>query len=443
MINKYTLSFHWNLGAILVKVDEVIKLVTSILRSRKYRDFKMSAHEEREIEWSTLDWFSNAPDAESEEVDETGLHKVPVLGGTPATRIIGVDGSSRRFSTPYGTFVIATIAVAQGPLLFVDYPPLEYEYPVRWELNAPFMATYTSEDVEKYNFIATESPADHPYLPPRSSGTSEKTSGGYSPADIAHEVRTRLETLGLRVAASIAHARSLILLDGPLYQRPWSPEVRRSNHLKEDWERLTEERINALREVYGRGITVVGSVKRLDKSQLIVKTHGTLIKALKLSSPFPSQENDYAEAIQLARAYVAQYSLRGLEPLLIGPLHMVPPAKLQEEVSVEMPEIVYSYVVIPQLPYNSNLDKTPCRVIRLEVLSEVYKKEGLEAFFRALSEGFTGNPLLPRVQAIADARCKYTSKKLFKEMCSYVSSEGIDLSHDTLTALQTGESYDE
>jgi hypothetical protein len=445
IIPLYTLSFHWSLGAILAKADEVLKLAMSILRSRKYRNFSLSAPEESGVEWSTLDWFSDAPDVESKEVNETGLHKVPVLGGVPATRIIGVDGSSRRFSTPYGAFVIATVAVTLGHSLFIDYPPLEYEYPVRWELKAPFMATYASEDIEKhtYDLIATKSPAGYPYLPPRSSSTSGSTSGGYALADMAHEVRTKLETLGLRAAASIGHARSLILLDGPLYQRPWRLEVRRSRYLKEDWKRLTEERVNALREAYNRGIAVIGSVKRLDKSRLIVKAHGTLIKALRLSSPFPPQENDHAEAVQLARAYVAQHSLRGLDPLLIGPLHIVPPAKLQDKIGVKMPEIVYSYVVIPMLPYNGNLDRTPCRVIRLEVLSEVYEKEGLGVFFRVLSEGFTGNPLLPRAQVIADARCKHTCKRLFEQMCRYALVEGVELSYSTWMAFHVGESYAE
>jgi hypothetical protein len=428
----------------LAKADEVLKLATSILRSRKYnRNFMMSTPEESGIEWSTLDWFSDAPDVESKEIDETGMHKVPVVGGTPATQIIGVDGSSRRFSTPYGAFAIATVAMALGPSLFADYPPLEYEYPVRWELKTPFVATYASEDIGKHDLITTESPADHPYLPPSSSSASGSTSGGYALADIAHEVRTRLETLGLKVAASIGQAGSLILLDGPLYQRPWKLEVRKSRYLKEDWEKLTEERLNALREACGRRIAVVGSVKRLDKSRLIVKAHGTLIKALNLFSAFPPQENDHAEAVQLARAYVAQHSLRGLEPLLIGPLRMVPPAKLQDEISVEVPEIVYSYAVIPLLPYNGSLDKTPACIIRLEALDEVYEKEGLRVFFRALSEGFTGNPLLPRAQVIADARCKYTSRRLFEQICKYALTEGVELSYNTWMALHAGESYAE
>jgi len=427
----------------LAEADEVLRFATSILRIRKYRNFKMSAPEESGIEWSTLDWFSDAPNVESEEVDETGIHKVPMLRDMPATRVIGVDGSSRRFSTPYGAFVIATVAVALGPSLFVDYPPLEYEYPVRWELKTPFVATYASEDIGKHGLITTESPADHPYFPPSSSSVSGSTSGGYSLAEIAHEVRTGLETLSLRIAASIGHAGSLILLDGPLYQRPWKLEVRKSRYLKEDWAKLTEERVNALREAYGRRIAVVGSIKRLDKSRLIVKAHGTLIKALNLFSAFPPQENDYAEAVQLVRAYVAQHSLRGLEPLLIGPLRMVPPAKLQDEIGAETPEIVYSYVVIPLLPYNGSLDKTPVSIIRLEVLDEVYEKEGLGVFFRALSEGFTGNPLLPRAQVIADARCKYTSRRLFEQMCMYALAEGVELSYNTLMALHAGEIYAE
>jgi len=421
---------------VMYDINEAIEVGVKTLRERKTRGERLNAPGD-----SGIDWFSDAPDSFSQTLSETGVHVVPTAGGrTRGTGILGVDGSSRRFSTPYGSLALATVALTLGPLPLVDYPPLGYEYPISCGLTEPFIAAYATLGV-KHNLIATESPAGHPYEPPLSLGGSEGGREGYALADIAHEVRTKLETLGLKIAVQAAEKGSLILLDGPLYQRPWRHEVRRSPYLKDDWRELTRERVEVLREASERDIAVVGSVKRLDKSSLLVKAHGSLSGCLGFT--LPPQENDQAEVIQLVSFYVKKGKLNGFEPLLVGPLSMKPSEELKVEIGVDMPELVYSYVVLPQLPYSGSLD-APCGVLRLEVLREVYDNKGLDVFFRALGEGVMQGLPLPSAQAFADARCRQTSRALFEHMCSTALMEGVELTYDTLLVYnRAGEEYAE
>ena len=428
-------------GGFVIRLAEAIEIAIGTIKTRKLRGEGLHAPGDSGIEWITLDWFSDAPDSFSQALDETGVHTVPAAWRhVQGTRIVGVDGSSRRFSTPYGSLALATVALTLGPLPLIDYPPLGYEYPISCGLTEPFIAAYATLGV-KHDLIATESPAGHPYEPPPSLGGSEGGRKGYALADIAHEVRTRLETLGLRIAVQAAEEGSLILLDGPLYQRPWRHEVRRSPYLKDDWRELTRERVETLREASERGIAVVGSVKRLDKSRLLVKAHGSLSGCLGFT--FPPQENDQAEVIQLVSFYVKKGKLSGFEPLLVGPLSMKPSEELKSEIGVDMPELIYSYIVLPQLPYSGSLD-SPCGVLRLEVLREVYDSENLDVFYRALGEGVMQGLPLPPAQAFADARCRQTSRALFEQMCKTALMEGVELTYDTwLVYNRAGEEYAE
>ena len=421
---------------------EVVESVFQAFKERKLRGERLGAPGD-EGGQTTLDWFLDDPNSSSEVLDETGVYEVPVIGGSAQEwSVLGVDGSSRRFSTPYGSLALATVSLTWGPLPLFDYPPLGYEYPVRSVLQEPFIATYEGLGV-KHELVATTSPAGHPYEPPLSGSIEEKggKQKGYTLAEIAHETRTRLETLGLKVAAEVLHKGGLVILDGPLYQKPWTREVIKNPHLRDDWRELTVERVRVLERAGSSGIAVVGSVKRLDKSRLLVEAHGSLSGKLGLS--FPRHENDQAEAVRLASLYIKKHKLKGLRPLLIGPLKAKISDEPKERLGVDPPEYVFAYVVVPQLPYDGSLD-VPCGVLRLEVLREVYEKEGVGVFFRALSEGFTQGPPLPPAQAFADARCRQTSRALFEYLCRTALTEGIELSYGTWLAFsRAGEEYAE
>jgi hypothetical protein len=417
-------------------VVEAIQEAVMRLKERRDRGEHISAPSD-----SGIDWFLDAPDSSSKLLDETDIYEVPMKWEpVQGSQMVGVDGSSRRFSTPYGSLVIATVALTSGPLPLIDYPPISYEYPVRVELTSPFMATYKTLGVE-HDLIATESPGGHLYEPLISPSSSEGGVKGYAIADIAHEVRISLETLGLKIAVEVVPDKSLILLDGPLYQRTWSREIRRNPYLRDDWRELTKERIEVLKKASEDGFIVLGSVKRLDKSQHLVKIHGSLLG--KFGLPFQPQENDHAETIFLASLHVRKRKLSGYGPLLIGPFSLNPSQDVKNEVGIDIPEIIYSYVVIPQMPFTGDLN-TPCGVLRLEVLRSDYEKEGIKVFFRALSEGIRQALPLPIAQFYADYRCKRTSKAFFDHICRTALMEGVELSYETwLTFNQVGEEYAE
>jgi hypothetical protein len=422
------------------RVVEPLEVIVGAVKARRLWGARSTALSGGGVARTTLDFYSDAPGSYSRTLDETGIHVVTAGRRAERVRVLGVDGSSRRFSTPYGSLALATVALTYGPLPLLDYPPLGYDYPIRCEPAQPFIAAYAALGV-RHELVATESPAGYPYEPPPLDGSEGR--GGYTLADLEDEDRTRLETLGLRVAVREAREGDVVLLDGPLYQRPWAQEVRRSPHLRDDWRVLTRERVEVLEEGAGGRVAVVGSVKRLGRSRLLVRVHDAVCDRLGLDA-VPPQDNDQAEIIQLASLYVEENGLSGLRPLLLGPLLLRPPDELKSEFGVDVPEIVYSYVVVPRLPYRGSLD-VPCGVFRLEVLKEVYDSEGLDAFFRALSEGVTQGPQLPPAQAFADARCRRTSRALFELLCRLALAEGLELSRETLLEYynRAGEEYAE
>ena len=423
----------------MIEIIDAVETVVRTIRTRKLQGARLNVLSDSSVVQLTLDYYLT--DFYSDTLNETGVYVIKVIGRSVQEYcILGVDGSSRRFSTPYGSLVLATVSLAYGPLPLLDYPPLGYEYPIRCELTQPFIATYEALGVQ-HKLIATKSSAGHSYESPPPLSGLERGSRGYTLAEIAHEIRTRLETLSLEIAMQKTEKRDLILLDGPLYQRPWTRELQRNPYLKEDWKELTKERVEVLEKSAWSSVAVVGSVKRLDKSRLLVSVHEELKRHLGLN--FPQQDNDQAEAIQLIYHYVKNHNFSGSEPLLIGPFSMSPSERIRNEAGCAVPEIIYSYVVVPSLPYTGNLDGA-CGVLRLEVLKEVYDREGLDVFFRALSEGIMQGLPLPPAQAFADARCRQTSRVLFEYLCGAALKEGVELTYDTWREYShAGEEYAE
>lgn len=366
---------------------------------------------------SSIDWFIDSAER-SEELPESGIYLI--RNEVKDLKIVGVDGSSRRFSSPYGGFVIATIAISWGSLVIGDYPPL-YPYLITIPSNIPFIATYSSMNVSS-DLILTESPSGNPY--------EDESNIRVSLADIAHEIRTELETYGLRLALAGLRrlGNGIIILDGPLYQRPWKTELKRHPVLREDWKVLTRERVNVIKDIWDNyGIPIVSSVKRLEKSTYIVRMHSILLNYLK--KPFPLQRNDVAESFVVADEFVRENKISDVSPILIGPF-LIEPLKLGVPEDVKAPDIVYSYLVIPSIPYVNRIDDIPKCVLRLEVTKEVYKKYGLDIFRNVVSDLLISKGLFAS-QFYADNRCKKTSRILFSYLCREAIYRGIELSYDT------------
>ena len=234
----------------------------------------------------------------------------------------------------------------------------------------------------------------------------------------------------------------MAIIDGPLYQRPWGRDIFRSEQLKRDWGELTRRRIEVLERARGEGVIVAGSVKRLDKSRLLVRAHGSLAGTLEIV--YPPQDNDQAEAVALARRYIKERGLKDFRPLLIGPLKMRPPQNLAKDLGIDPPDIAYSYIVIPHLPYRGSLEGH-CSVLRVELLWDTYEglcSRSVDVFFLLAAEGFVRLGL-PPAQDFAHRRCNKLSHALFEEMCRRALSEGIDLTYDTYDMFARGAAYEE
>jgi hypothetical protein len=421
-------------------MSEIIDAIKEAINSLK--EIKSQGKILRALPDSRIDWFLDAPESNVQPLDNSGIYFVPTKSEpVQGDRLVAVDGSSRRFSTPYGSLAIATVAISYGPLPLIDYPPVQYKYPVDVRLESPFIVTYNSLGIQ-HKLIATKSPGGHPYEIPVAGGTSEEINKGYALADMAHEIRTSLETLSLKIVAESIPGVSFVLLDGPLYQRTWTHEIHTNPYLKDDWKELNRERIEILKNASEKGIIIAGSVKRLDKSQHLVKIHGSMLQRLGLKF-FPPQENDQAEAILIARRFVEKYKIKDYRPLLIGPFSLSPSQTVKTEMGIDIPDVVCSYLVVPRMPFMGDLD-TACGVLRLEVLRSDYEEKGLEIFFRILKEGIHPTLPLPIPQFYADHRCKRTSRAIFEHICRTALSEGVELDYNTwLTFTQTGVDYGE
>jgi len=385
---------------------------------------------------TTLDLFADQPES-SEPLPESGIHALSMsTSPTSRTYILGIDGSSRRFMTPYGGFALATVAVTLAHVPVLDYPPLHYEYPLDLHSREPqaYIATYEGLRAES-PYVTTTSPGGNPFLEDTSSSGQK---GGYALADMAHEIRTELETFGLHLSIELAEALSrslgsspgrnfLLLLDGPLYQRPWKAEVLRTT-LAEDWKVLTERRVKVLERARERGVPVVGSVKRLEKSTFLVRIHGTLMGYL--GEPFSKQGNDFAEVCALLRSYIRKRNLTGYDAFLVGPF-LIRARNLGVPEEVNAPDIVYSYLAVPVLPYTGGSEDVSFNVLRLELSKDQYDKFGFDIFKEVLNEGFLTSLGLPVPQASADRRCKDTSRAIVESAAEIAFRMGVEISYET------------
>jgi len=209
-------------------VDAISSVVNAIGERRKTGQIFRGAFN------TEIDWFFDEPEA-SEPLPDTEIRKVAIPEDKDSMPVLGIDGSSRRFMTPYGGFALATLAVSLGRLPLLDYPPLHYRYIIDPQ-PTPFIAAYTNLNVNS-SLVRTSSPSGYPY---QEEGASEGERRSFALADMAHEIRTILETHGIRLSLelleplsrSLGGVKPLLLLDGPLYQRPWRSQVLKSGVLR-------------------------------------------------------------------------------------------------------------------------------------------------------------------------------------------------------------------
>jgi len=275
------------------------------------------------------------------QVITSGFNIVDIDGSTQTmfiNNIYGLDSSSRVVDTPY-----LFIAIGSATLInrftgdSIDYPNItdvltggrgDYRYIVL----IPEIEGYEDrlETIEKLNVI-TKNPAGYPYT------------YKYNKYVVLDELRLSLENNILKQIIYDDRFRDLYLfIDGPIYYTP--PLLYQLNEMHgvrdelikqyvEAWRTLVLERINILSKLMKeKNITVLGIVKRLNKSNVLSR-----IDPLSISSRSMSDEA-YLTVLSTIR-----YSDKKVSPFIAGPLIYDPGLPY-----IDLPRKTIYYVGVPK-----------------------------------------------------------------------------------------------
>jgi len=339
-------------------------------------------------------------DPEQEEGAEVNVSRLEVFSVEPegGESFIGIDGSSRILDSFVATLAVAAAtAVDRHGNVYLDLPLLRGRV---LETHVPFVAL--AFDVDPGDALGSV-PAWITTVSP--SGT--RYHRDYYRTQMAHEVRTALETEALRMVLEKRGER--ILLDGPVYPLPaflFGSRVR--GEYKEAYEVLIDRRLEVLR---GRERRVIGVVKRLDLSHWISKSGG----AGSLTGTQCSGLND----LQVMQLMLARLRREGIPkpytPVVAGPLVLDP-------LDTSFPRKYMYYVVIPSRPY----DPVSFTYLRLEALFDPGDDLG-----RILGDFSSRLAPLPLSVVAADKRSRRIVRCLASELYGLLRGEGVAFTYET------------
>jgi len=297
--------------------------------------------------------------------------------------IYSLDGSSRSFISSKGIISVASVVVSStiSPIFGV-YPPIS-GFP-ELDLRKPFLALASS---------AHQSPL-LPFFYSSEYVTTLSLDGSFftsvnSPEEIETEIRTILETEALK---KIPNDGSVIL-DGPLIP----PLIFLRSKVRDDVLNLRLEAI--------RGRNVIGIVKRLDKSRLLISS------LYKLSSKFMEKFridprryfSDESFILDLIKANLSPpYS-----PISLGPI-------LRNIVNTP---VYVNYLIYPLHPYVYKF-----AILRVESLSNDSRVIDQLSSLKFTKDG------IPFVLAIADRTAKEITNAILKIVMTSLESMGLQAS---------------
>ncbi|BDB98976.1 hypothetical protein SACC_19930 [Saccharolobus caldissimus] len=306
-----------------------------------------------------------------------------IIGNRIFTLTYALDGSSRSFISSKGIVSLASVVVSSSlnPIIGV-YPPIS-GFP-DLNLNKPFIALATS---------GSQGPLI-PFFYNSEYVTTFSIDGSFftsteSPEEIETEIRTILETEALK---KIAEANAIILLDGPLIP----PLIFLKSKVRNE---ILKIRLNILKN------NVIGVVKRLDKSKLLISAIS------KLKSKFVNRYkidpkkyfNDESFIIDLIKFNFSP----PYKPISIGPI-----LRQIDNISVYV-----NYLVYPLHPYVPKFS-----ILRIESL---YNDPRILDHLVSLK--FT-NDGIPITLAFADRTAKEISAAMLKIIMATLESLGLQAS---------------
>ncbi len=365
---------------------------------------------------------------------------------------IGVDGSSRAVDTPYAFIGVASLSIYSNYYReLLDHPPLPISYPLK-PVNAPFIALSPDIPVDK-EFIKRlmETPYVTLYSP---AGTLY--SRDYNKSVILDELRNSLENKGLeRISDSVdvldRMGKPIVIVDGPVYPVPnilkqhynlLMLRVKRGrlDDYVASWRIMLSERIEFIKSIERNGIPVLGVVKRLESSRLIVSCKSFLEA---VSSEYGvcigDTGNDQAFIDTLLRILVSRRHLsQPYNPVVIGPFHVSAKATFVDKyVDTSVPDKTAYYVVVPKYRFGGFMRYIVYRVEATNYSSRLVREAyGMEVYDAVLRDSIGSGTLLPLTILYADKRCKKLSRSLARVIAGDLESKGIPLTYDTIRIVE-------
>ncbi|MCC5998155.1 MAG: hypothetical protein LM573_03675 [Thermofilum sp.] len=101
-------------------MSEIIDAIKEAINSLK--EIKSQGKILRALPDSRIDWFLEVADSNVQPLDNSGIYFVPTKSEPVLEdRLVAVDGSSRRFSRPFGSLAIMRARSAVGEVEYVEY----------------------------------------------------------------------------------------------------------------------------------------------------------------------------------------------------------------------------------------------------------------------------------------------------------------------------------
>lgn len=345
--------------------------------------------------------------------------------------VIAIDGSSRVIDTAYAFSAIATVSLVSERFgVLLDYPHLWFNYPIVLRSKPPFIG------------IAPEAPnikLKLPYYATQRSPAGYLYDVNYNRNQIVDEIRTNLENYVLldgAVKASLLNIfglkHRLILIDGPLYHTPAVFISNAERKYKESWKILIRNRVKAIQENLNHGLTVVGIVKRIEKSVIMIRSYDYVSEASKILNVDLSKTCSDLAAIDTIYHYSKKKGLieAPLKPLIIGPFRINPSWAYIN--LPKIPEKIVAYTIIPKHPY---LD-VGYKVFRIEVPLEAYEKYGSIIFEWIVGDAVLTSSALPYSLILADMRCRKWSATLLLYISRLYSEAQIPLTYGSRIEIE-------
>ncbi|MEM0068305.1 MAG: DNA double-strand break repair nuclease NurA [Saccharolobus sp.] len=304
--------------------------------------------------------------------------------GKPSFPItLALDGSSRSFISSKGIISLASVVVSSSinPIIGI-YPPIS-GFPTL-DLNKPFIALATSG----FQGPLTSFLYSSEYITTFSIDGSFFTSTN-SPEEIETEIRTVLETEALK---KIVNQNSIILLDGPLIP----PLIFLKSKVRNE---ILKFRLDVLKE------NVIGVVKRLDKSKLLVSALSDLKQ--KFINKFRINPQRYFNDESFILDFIKYNVTPPYKPLVFGPI-------LRQ---IDNIKLYVNYLIYPLHPYVFKFS-----ILRIESL-----KNDFEVLSHIVSLKFTKDGI-PLILGLADNTAKEVTGAMLKIIMSSLESMGLQAS---------------